>query len=110
MRADEVLKTIIIPRGNSGAGLTRKTRWFKVSKRREMDISTVAACFTVDRDGQNIVRHVRLAYGGVAAMPVRALKTEAWLLGKVWNAETVASALPVLKTVFTPLSDVRGSA
>ena len=56
--------------------------WFKVSKRREMDISTVAACFTVDLDRQNVVRHARLAYGGVAAMPARAKKTESALLGK----------------------------
>ena len=28
--------------GVSAAGLTRKAAWFKVSKRREMDISTVA--------------------------------------------------------------------
>src|SRR5260221_3351614 len=46
----EVLKTIIVPRGVPAKGLTRKCEWFKVSKRREMDISTVAGCFTVDLD------------------------------------------------------------
>src|SRR6185295_7714162 len=44
LRGGEVLKTIIVPRGASADGLTRKKAWFKVSKRREMDISTVAAC------------------------------------------------------------------
>src|ERR1051325_7851371 len=39
MQAGEVLKTIIVPRGASRAGLKRKNWWFKVSKRREMDIS-----------------------------------------------------------------------
>ncbi|HWC60842.1 MAG TPA: FAD binding domain-containing protein, partial [Verrucomicrobiae bacterium] len=81
LQPDEILKTIIIPRGGPKAGLTRRCEWFKVSKRREMDISTVAGCFTVDVDAQNIVRHMGLAFGGVAAMPVRALKTEAALLG-----------------------------
>src|SRR6185437_9016047 len=56
------------------------------------------------------VRHVRLAYGGVAAMPMRALKTEAALLGKVWNEETIRAVIPILRTEFAPISDVRGSA
>jgi xanthine dehydrogenase small subunit len=43
----------------------------EASKRREMDISTVAAAFVVDLDSQNTVRHARLGYGGVVA---RALK------------------------------------
>ncbi len=110
LQPGEVLKTIIIPRGVSKAGLTRKCEWFKVSKRREMDISTVAACFTMDLDKENIVRHVRLAYGGVAAMPSRALKTEAALLDKSWSEETIQQALPILRTEFSPISDVRGSA
>ena len=41
----EILKTIIIPRPQFQRGLTRKLEWYKVSKRREMDISTVAGCF-----------------------------------------------------------------
>ena len=110
LQPGEILQAIIVPRGISRPGLTRKCSWFKVSRRREMDISTVAACFTVDLDKQNVVRHARLAYGGVAAMPARAKKTESALLGKIWSKETIESVLPVLRTEFTPISDVRGSA
>jgi len=110
LQAGDVLKTVIVPRGTAAAGLTRRTSWFKVSKRREMDISTVAGCFTLDLDEQRIVRNVRLAYGGVAATPRRARRTEAALLGRVWSAETVSSVLPTLRTEFTPISDVRGTA
>ena len=110
IQPNEVLKTIIIPRNAVAAGLARKCEWFKVSKRREMDISTVAGCFTVDLDKEKIVRHARLAFGGVAALPSRAKKTEAALLGKIWNRETIQSVLPILQTEFTPISDVRGSA
>jgi xanthine dehydrogenase large subunit len=109
LQAGEVLKTILIPREISAPQLTRKAAWFKVSKRREMDISTVAAAFVVDLDSQNVIRHVRLNYGGVAAMPSRAKKTEAALLGKPWDEETIQSVLPILRTEFTPISDVRGS-
>jgi xanthine dehydrogenase molybdopterin binding subunit/xanthine dehydrogenase small subunit len=110
LQPGEVLKTIIIPRGVSAPGLTRKAAWFKVSKRREMDISTVAGAFVVDLDEQNIIRHARLGYGGVAAMPSRAKQTEAALLGKAWSEETIQSVLPILRTEFTPISDVRGTA
>ncbi|MGO9476852.1 MAG: xanthine dehydrogenase molybdopterin binding subunit [Limisphaerales bacterium] len=110
LQPGEILKTIIVPRGISQPGLTRKCSWFKVSRRREMDISTVAACFTVDLDKHNVVRHARLAYGGVAAMPARAKKTELALLGKVWSEETIKNVLPALRAEFTPIYDVRGSA
>ena len=110
LQPGEILKTVIVPRGISKPGLTRKRSWFKVSKRREMDISTVAACLTVDLDKQNVVRHARLAYGGVAAMPARAKKTESALLGKVWSEEIIENVLPLLRAEFTPISDVRGSA
>jgi len=110
LKPGEILKTILIPRGSSAPDLTRKSAWFKVSKRREMDISTVAACFVVDLEGQNTVRHARLAYGGVAAMPSRARKTEAALLGKSWSEKTIQAVLPVLRAEFSPISDVRGSA
>ena len=110
LRADEVLKTIIVPRFGAQPGLTRKCAWYKVSKRREMDISTVSACFAVDVDGAGIVREARLAYGGVAAMPMRARKTEASLAGKPWREETIGEVLPILQTEFAPISDVRGSA
>ena len=109
LRPGEILKTIIVPRC-SQQDITRKCAWYKVSKRREMDISTVAACFRVDLGLDGMVRHSRLAYGGVAAIPVRARKTEQALLGKQWCAEMVRKVLPMLQGEFTPITDVRGSA
>jgi xanthine dehydrogenase molybdopterin binding subunit/xanthine dehydrogenase small subunit len=109
LRPGEILKTIIVPRF-AQTGAKRKCAWYKVSKRREMDISTVAACLLVELDPDGIVRHARLAYGGVAAMPMRALKTERALTGRRWCEETVREVLPTLQEEFTPISDVRGSA
>jgi xanthine dehydrogenase molybdopterin binding subunit/xanthine dehydrogenase small subunit len=106
----EILKSILVPRFRSQPGLTRICQWYKVSKRREMDISTVAACFRVEVDEQGNVREGRLAYGGVAATPVRALATEAAILGKRWPEEALAAALGPLGSEFTPITDVRGHA
>jgi xanthine dehydrogenase molybdopterin binding subunit/xanthine dehydrogenase small subunit len=105
LKPGEILKTILVPRAPA-----HRSRWFKVSRRREMDISTVAACFVIDVDERNLVRRARLAYGGVAATPVRAAQTETALLGKPWSEETLREILPVLAAEFAPISDVRGSA
>ncbi len=104
LRPDEVLKTIVLPR-NDGC----QRAFFKLSKRREMDISTVSGAFAVKLEN-NRVAAVRLAYGGVAATPVRAVKTEAFLLGKPWDTETFATAETLLNQEFQPISDVRGTA
>lgn len=110
LRPGEILKTILVPRGAARPGLTRQCAWYKVSKRRDMDISTVAACFTVDVDARGVVRHARLGYGGVAALPMRARRTEEALRGRAWNEDTLKEILPRLQAEFTPISDVRGSA
>jgi xanthine dehydrogenase large subunit len=110
LQPGEVLKTIIVPRLASQPGLQRRCECYKVSKRREMDISTVSACFALELDERGLVRQARLAYGGVAAMPARARKTEQALQGKLWCEETLQTVLPLLATEFTPISDVRGSA
>ncbi|MEP6698900.1 MAG: xanthine dehydrogenase molybdopterin binding subunit [Verrucomicrobiota bacterium] len=108
LQSDEILKSIVIPRPD--ARFQTRRNFFKVSKRREMDISTVAACFAVEFDGDGKISHARLAYGGVAAIPIRALKTELALVGKNWSAITAEEVAPILEREFTPISDVRGSA
>jgi xanthine dehydrogenase molybdopterin binding subunit/xanthine dehydrogenase small subunit len=110
LQPGEVLKTILVPRLAREPGIKRLCQWHKVSKRREMDISTVAACFAVHLDRDGVVVRARLAYGGVAATPVRARQTERALEGRRWSEETVGAVLPILRAEFTPISDVRGSA
>ncbi len=107
---DEVILEVIVPVVPPAAGHLRKREWFKVSKRREMDISTVAGCFSVETDGAGLVTLARLAFGGVAATPARARKTEEFLVGKAWNEETLREACRVLSTEFQPITDARGSA
>ncbi len=108
LAAGEILKAILLPRFPAETRSVR--RFFKASKRREMDISTVAGAFAVRLSADNIIEHARLAYGGVAAMPVRARKTERALVGRPWRAETCEEILPILEAEFAPISDVRGSA
>lgn len=101
----EIVTSITIPRAIP-SGLSRRFETYKVSKRRELDISIVAAAFAVCTDDHDVIRNARLAYGGVAATPARAKEAERALVGKTWH-EAFATAKPLLEKAFSPLSDVR---
>ncbi len=105
LQADEIIREIIVPRGDGAV----RADYFKVSKRREMDISIVAAAFRVECDAAGLVTKARLAFGGVAATPVRALKAESALVGRTLAA-AAGDVAAVLRGEFSPIDDVRGGA
>jgi xanthine dehydrogenase small subunit len=107
---NEVIASVKIPKAIHPAATKRRSFAYKVGKRGTDDISIVAAAFTLDVDDAKVIHHARLAYGGVAAIPIRAHATEAWLLGRRWDSQTVTQAKRTLQHTFTPLSDVRASA
>lgn len=106
----EVIVSVQIPRELSAGASRRLSQSYKVGKRGTDDISIVAAAYCVDLDDQNHIVRVRLAYGGVAATPVRAIAVEDWLVGQPWTMTTIQSAKPRLREAFSPLTDLRGSA
>jgi xanthine dehydrogenase small subunit len=85
------------------------SRFYKIAKRRFDDISSVAVGIALHLE-HGLVRQIRIGLGGVAATPIRALETEAFLEGKVWNLENVQVAAKLLAQSGTPLSDHRASA
>ncbi|MDO6443144.1 xanthine dehydrogenase small subunit [Marinobacter sp. 2_MG-2023] len=80
----------------------------KVSKRLDDDISAVLGAFRLTID-KGVVLACRLAFGGMAAVPARALHAEAALTGQPWNEESVQAAITALTSDFSPLSDARAS-
>ncbi len=102
---DEIITAVLIPR-KKGV----QQGFYKLAKRQTDDISIVAAAFAIERDDAGVVRHARLAYGGVAATPIRALEVEAMLLGHRLDAALVEAARVALTQTFSPLSDHRASA
>ena len=83
---------------------------YKVTKRRDEDITAVLGAFYLDRDAAGIVTTARIAYGGMAATPKRAAAVEAALCGKPLSDETLAAARAAYDADFTPLSDWRATA
>ena len=82
---------------------------YKVSKRFDQDISAVCAGIAVQLRG-DVIAEARIAYGGMAAMPKRAGRTELALHGRAFNAATMRAAIDALKEDFAPIDDMRASA
>ncbi len=82
---------------------------YKISKRREEDISALCGAFRVSlKDG--VVDSVRIAFGGMAATPKRAKAVEAALVGRPWTMMSVETALVAFGEDYQPLTDMRASA
>ena len=110
LQSGEVIVSILIPKAISPGAIRRLSQSYKIGKRGTDDISIVAAAFTIDLGDRNQILQARLAYGGVAATPIRAIAVEQFLIGKPWTISTVQQAKALLSEAFTPLTDLRGSA
>ena len=83
---------------------------YKISKRRDEDISSVCGAFRVFVNDDGMVGMVRIAFGGMAATPKRARAVEAALLDQPWTAATIEAAIPAFAEDFQPITDMRASA
>ena len=101
---DEVLARIEVPQPTPHEWL----RADKISKRFEDDISAVCLAVALQvEDG--VIHSARIGAGGVAAVPARAIQTEAALAGQQCAEATFDAAATVLEAEFKPLSDMRAS-
>ncbi|MBZ9818393.1 xanthine dehydrogenase small subunit [Mesorhizobium sp. CA4] len=102
----EFVEAVHVPVPASG----EKFAVYKVTKRRDEDITATLGAFylTLAKDGK--VADIRIAYGGMAATPKRAAAVEKALIGKVWNEATVKAAMAEYARHFTPLTDMRATA
>jgi xanthine dehydrogenase small subunit len=102
----EVMETLFIPAIPKHAYANS----YKVSKRKEMDISAVAAGFYIERDSEGKVSKACFGFGGMAATPKRAFHAEEALLGKRLSSASLRKAMDALAQDFQPLDDHRGTA
>lgn len=106
LKENEYLTAVRIPL----ASLKHFHRFYKVSKRIEDDISSVMAAVRFVIDG-GIIHEAYLAFGGLAATPIRVRDVENQLSGIALNQESaLCTALQLLRQTLRPLSDVRASA
>jgi len=102
--AGEFVSALLIPKGAKP-----NLRCYKISKRFDQDISAVMLAANLEiTDG--VMDGVRLAFGGMAGIPKRAISAEAVLSGNSLEIASFKKAAAALTDDFTPMSDMRGSA
>ena len=82
---------------------------YKISKRYDDDISAVCAAFNLKIENKKI-KDIKIAYGGMSAIPKRATYCERILLNSSITDEVIKEAKNALEKDFAPLGDMRASA
>lgn len=100
----ELVQSIECPKLSSGQQL----RLYKVSRRRDMDISTFTAAIRITLDGETIAG-VRIALGGVGPVVMRPAKAELAMRGQPFAPESFRRAGEIARKEIAAISDVRGS-
>lgn len=104
LQAGEFLARIIVPKLKANQSL----HIFKVSKRKEDDISAVLSAALMEHDDKTITQ-ARIAYGGMAATPLRAFNTEKALTGKPFELASFENAAQHIQNDYAPMKDVRAT-
>ena len=105
LKKDELITKIKIPRTKE-----KHTDYYhKVGTREAQSISKICFAARVYHEGKQI-QSIRLAYGSVAAMPKRAMQTEAILNENELSEKIIDNACAKLKTELSPLGDIRSTA
>lgn len=102
----EFVESVTVPHVPEGAHFAV----YKISKRRDEDISALCAAFLIELDSDNNVATARIAFGGMAGTPKRAAAVEACLTGGRWGWAVVQAAQGELEKDYSPLTDWRASA
>lgn len=81
---------------------------YKVSQRRDLDISTINASFNFCIK-DNKIETARIALGGVAATTLRLIDIENKIIGSEINSQTALTIKKLIIGAISPLSDARGT-
>ncbi|UIK03974.1 xanthine dehydrogenase small subunit [Neorhizobium galegae] len=102
----EFVEKVFVPRPAEGSHFAV----YKISKRRDEDISALCGAFHLRLDADGKVANIRIAFGGMAATPKRAKHVEDALLGEVWSWAAVSAVRDAFAEDYQPLTDWRATA
>ena len=105
LEPDELVTAVRVPQWPAGTGWS-----FHEFSRRSGDFAIVGVAVTVRLGGNGNVADARLAFSGVAQVPVRATAAEAALAGAAPSDELWKSAAQAAAAPLAPGSDIHGSA
>ncbi|EHS51062.1 xanthine dehydrogenase, small subunit [Rhizobium sp. PDO1-076] len=102
----EFVERLFVPRPKTESVLAI----YKISKRRDEDISALCGAFHLETDASGVVTHIRIAFGGMAGTPKRARSVEAALYGRPFTQSSVDAARDAFDHDYQPLTDWRATA
>lgn len=102
LNSDEIVENIILSKTD------HKYKLYKVSVRKDLDISTVTFACRYKLRGE-IVEDISIAFGGVGPCVMRTLKLEDEIRGQKLSQSNFKKFAASVKNEITPLSDHRGS-
>ena len=105
LAADELIVSIELPLPADDERL----RFYKISRRRDLDIATFGAAVRI-REQFGIIQQASIAFSGVSATVVRLPWTESGLIGRLFEEASFREAGLIARSEIEPISDVRGSA
>jgi xanthine dehydrogenase small subunit len=105
LRSDEIVTSIKIPQIKADEHI----RLYKISMRKDLDISAVTFAGIVQVDESNKITRVRIALGGVAATVVRLFEIENKMVGEEFSRDNFIKYANTLPQYISPLSDLRAS-
>jgi len=103
---DEIITAVEIPTQRSES----QVHFYKISKRKDVDIASVSGGFQIILGADKKVEDIILAFGGMAEMTLRAKDVEKFLIGQIWDRDTIEKCLPLVDQAFKPISDARATA
>jgi len=106
LRTNEIIVSITIPKPKPSSVVS----WYKISKRKDLDISTVSGGFYLELDATLHVKQIKLFYGGMASKTSPAQNTVEFLTGKSWTRKEIQKAATYIDNDFNPISDARANA
>lgn len=101
----ELVEEIFIPELKPGEG----SAYLKHSVRKAMDLAIIGVAVWV-KTSNDTIEDCRIAVGGAAITPIRALAAEEVLKGQVYSDELLERAAQAASGCCKPISDVRASA
>jgi xanthine dehydrogenase molybdopterin binding subunit/xanthine dehydrogenase small subunit len=104
LSSDEIITRVLIPL----PARDELVKLYKISKRKEMDVSTFRAGIRIARRG-DLIGSAAIAYSGVGPTARRLPETETFLTGRPFSEATFREAGKRARAEIEPISDVRGS-
>jgi CO/xanthine dehydrogenase FAD-binding subunit len=105
LRADELLHSVSVPLGYAGYRAYIR----KVGTRNAQAISKVALACLARMEG-GVIADIRIAAASLRDTPARCGATEAAVMGRAINDETIAEARAALASEARPIDDIRSTA